>query len=217
MHATLSRHTEDIKGLRMDATQLQEHVLQTEELLQSLSNTVVEMEDRARRDNVVIFSLQEGIEGSSMLAYLKEKVPRWFPSFARGAGSPANPEMMSAHRLDPAPRTTSAPSRGQRPCPVNIKLLYFTDRDVLLNEAREKPPEVAVRLLKLAADYSEVTSKHRRPCYKIMYEAHTQGFNAFLIYPGIIKLHRRSENYSFTQPLEAEKFLASLKGNSTNG
>lgn len=214
MHATLSRHTEDIKSLRTDSNQLQECVSQTEERLLTLSNRVVEMEDRARRDNVLIFNLQEGIEGSNVLAYLKENVPRWFPSFQHDEGSPSKPEMMRVHRLGPERRTGSTPARGQRPRPVVVRLLRFTDRDLLLKEAREKPPEVAGRPLKFAADYSEVTSKRRKPCYKIMHEARTQGFSAFLLYPAIIKLHRGSENYTFNQPEDAEKCLASLKKNS---
>uniref|UniRef100_A0AAV2JVW0 Uncharacterized protein n=1 Tax=Knipowitschia caucasica TaxID=637954 RepID=A0AAV2JVW0_KNICA len=45
MHATLSRHTEDIKALRSDTTQLQERASGTEMQLQSLSEKIVEMED----------------------------------------------------------------------------------------------------------------------------------------------------------------------------
>lgn len=218
MNATLSRHNEDIKTLRVNATELQERVSRTEAHVQSLSDKLVEMEDRSRRDNLLVFNLKEGVEGSSMLSYLMENVPRWFPAFRTGAaGVLSNPEIMRAHRLGPSSRTASAPDRGQRPRPVIIKLLRYTDRDLLLKEARKSPPEVAGQQLKFAADYSEATTKRRRPCYKIMHEARAQGFSAFLIYPATMKLQRGSENYSFCEPGEAEKFLAASKKATEDG
>ncbi|CAL9690491.1 unnamed protein product [Knipowitschia caucasica] len=207
MHATLSRHTEDIKALRSDTTQLQERASGTEMQLQSLSEKIVEMEDRSRRDNLLVFNLKEGVEGSNMVSYLTENVPRWFPAFARGApGSPNNPEIMRAHRLGPAPSRTTP-----NPRPVIIKLLRYTDRDLLLKEARKKVPEVSGVQLKFAADYSEATAKRRRPCYKIMHEARAQGFSAFLLYPATIKLSRDHDSYTFSEPGEAEKFVAAYK------
>lgn len=105
MHATLFHHTEDIKTLRSDATQLEQCVSQTEARMQTLSDKIVEMEDRARRDNLLVFNLKGGVEGSNMLSYLAENIPRWFPVFTS-----ANPKMMRAHRLGGPQRTASAQS-----------------------------------------------------------------------------------------------------------
>ncbi|KAK7896116.1 hypothetical protein WMY93_021441 [Mugilogobius chulae] len=196
MHATLARHTDELKTLRSDTLQLQERVSQTEAHLQALVDKTTEMEDRARRDNLLIFNLKEGVEGSNMMSYLMENIPRWFPVFT--AAHP--PEIMRAHRLGP-PRTAPAPGRGQRARPVILKLLRYTDRDVLLREARKKNPEVAGIQLTWAADYSETTSKRRKPCYKIMHEARIQGFTAFLMYPATIKLQRGGDSFIFKEPV----------------
>lgn len=91
MYGTLSRHTEDIKTLHLDATQLQQPISETETQLQSLSRKIMEMEDRSRRDNLLILNLKEGVEGSNVLSYLTENVQRWFPTSARSvSGSLAN-------------------------------------------------------------------------------------------------------------------------------
>ncbi|KAK7938875.1 hypothetical protein WMY93_002201 [Mugilogobius chulae] len=203
MHNTLSRHTEEIKTLRTDITNLQQRAVQAEKGQKFLADKVVEMEDRARRDNVLIFNLKEGIEGSSTLAYLGENIPMWFPALE------AAPELMRAHRLGPPRRgqaspTDAGPGKDYNPRPIILKCLRYTERDLLLKEARKKAPEVAGIQLKFAADYSEVTTKRRKPCYKIMHAARTRGFNAFLLYPATIKLQRGGETHTFKDPTEAE-------------
>ncbi|KAJ0064831.1 hypothetical protein NL108_015662 [Boleophthalmus pectinirostris] len=210
MNAVLSRHTEEIKTLRQDTGTLQEHVARVEKevderdtLLYALTAKVTEMEDRARRDNLLILNLKEGVEGTNTLAYLRENIPKWFPAFA-----PAPPELMRAHRLGHLRSTP--PGKTLRPRPLIINCLRFTDRDALLKEARRNAPEVEGSLLKFAADYSEHTSKRRRACYKTMHEARVKGFDAFLLYPATIKLQRGHDSHFFSEPAKAEKFLDSL-------
>ena len=205
MHSIISRHTEEIKTLRADTSSLQDRVAHLEQCLQSMSGNLAEMEDRARRDNILIFNLKEGSEGQNLAAYLTDRIQRWFPIFAM-----APPEIMRAHRLG-APRPGAGATGGtQRPRPVILKCLRFTDRDRLLNESRKNTPEVAGMQLKFASDYSEPTTKRRRPCYKIMHEARIKGFQAFLLYPATIKLQRGGETHFFKEPKEAEDFLVAL-------
>lgn len=210
MQSVLTRHTEDIKTLRTETSRLQERMAQTEKItneqlsqFREVSSKLITMEDRARRDNLLILNLKEGMEGQSALAYLNKMLPNWFPALAT---SP--PELMRAHRLG-HPRSVPAGSTT-RPRPVIINCLRFTDRDILLKEARRNPPEVAGAVLKFAPDYSEHTSKRRRVCYKIMHAARLNGFEAFLLYPAIIKLQRGNESFTFQDPTDAEKFLDSL-------
>lgn len=205
MHTILSRHTEDIKSLRADASTLQERVAQSEQYLQSLSEKLVEMEDRTRRDNLLIFNIKEGLEGPNLRAYLADQIPKWFPAFAV-----APPEIMRAHRLGAPLRPGASDGTTHRSRPVILKCLRYTDRDRLLQEARKNTPEVAGKQLKFAADYSESTTKRRRPCYKIMHEARLKGFNAFLLYPATIKLQRGNDSHTFKEPKEAEDFLLAL-------
>lgn len=212
MHATLSRHTEDIRTIRGETLSLKERTANVEKStalclknLQTYEAKLIELEDRARRDNLLVFNLQEGIEGSNARAYLMEKITEWFPALA-----PSPPELMRCHRLGKAP--SSGSTKG-RPRPLIAKCLRFTDRDRLLNEARKSPPEVDGNLLTFTADYSEATTKRRKPCYKLMYEARSHGFQAFLLYPATIKLSRGEDIHIFPELSEAEQFVASLKNN----
>lgn len=207
MQSVLSRHTEDIKTMRAETSRLQERVAQTEkiaseqqQLLKEITDKLIVTEDRARRDNLLILNLKEGIEGQSTLAYLNGMLPKWFPALA-----PSPPEIMRAHRLG-HPRSAPA-GTTTRPRPIILNCLRFTDRDVLLKEARGNPPEVAGVVLKFAPDYSEHTSKRRRVCYKIMHAARLIGFDAFLLYPAIIKLQRGNDSFTFQDPAAAERFL----------
>ena len=97
-----------------------------------------------------------------------------------------------------------------------MKCLCYTDRDRILKEARENPIEVAGHTLRFTADYSDHTSKLRRPCYPVMHRARQKGYQAFLLYPAIIKLTRGSEQHLFRDPAEAEKFLGPEENNTTD-
>ena len=37
-----------------------------------------DLEDRSRRENLLLFNLKEGLEKDSALAFLMEKIPMWF-------------------------------------------------------------------------------------------------------------------------------------------
>lgn len=210
MNNTLTRHTESIKSLRSDTVKLQHRVTNTEkstvlcmEKLRACEDKLIQMEDRARRDNLLIFNVKEGAESGNALAYLTRKIPKWFPAFAS-----APPELMRCHRLGPL--RAPAPGNTRRPRPLIAKCLRYTDRDRLLNEARENPPEEDGIQLKFAADYSSATTERRKPCYKVMHKARNMGLKAFLLYPATIKLTRGSEIHLFEEPSKAENFLASI-------
>ena len=64
--------------------------------------------------------------------------------------------------------------------------------------------------IRFTADYSDATARRRRPCFPIMNRARTLGFQAFLLYPAIIKLSRGSDHNLFTEPSEASKFIDSI-------
>lgn len=210
MNATLLKHTEEIRNIRVDSESLQERTAHLEESfisclekLKICEDKLTEMEDRARRDNVLIFNLKEGSEGGNARAYLSQKLVEWFPALK---DSP--PELMRVHRLGQL--STSGPKTA-RPRPLIAKCLRFTDRDLILKEARNGSPEVEGSLLNFTADYSEATTKRRKPCYKIMHEARKFGFRAFLNYPAIIQLSKLF-NSRVKMSLIASRSYVRLKG-----
>ncbi|KAL7395094.1 hypothetical protein ABVT39_010103 [Epinephelus coioides] len=88
-----------------------------------------------------------------------------------------------------------------------------SNRDRILKEARGNPVEVDGHTIQFTTDYSDHTSKLRRPCFPVMHRARQLGYQAFLLYPAVIKLIRGSEQYLFCDPSEAEKFLCPEEDN----
>lgn len=87
MKAILSRHTEEIKVFRSEMANLQERISNTETFaaqfqknLQAYEAKLTDMEDRARRDNLLIFNLKKSTKGPNLLAYLAENITKWFPA-----------------------------------------------------------------------------------------------------------------------------------------
>uniref|UniRef100_A0A672FKB6 L1 transposable element RRM domain-containing protein n=1 Tax=Salarias fasciatus TaxID=181472 RepID=A0A672FKB6_SALFA len=189
IQSTLSKHAEDIENQRSQIAVIETRVQTNEETLPKLGDALaqvekklVALEDMNRRDNLRIMNIKEGEEKGSMLAYLTNSLPKWFPGLAR---SP--PELMRAHRLGPPRQSTS-------PRTIIEKCLRFTDRDRTLNEFRKTPVLVCGQQIKLAADYSDTTARERRPCYPVMNPARTLGFQVFLLYPSVIKLINAGES-----------------------
>lgn len=204
---TLSKHAEDIKAQRTITATLQTRVKNAEDttsqhsqILNQLENKFVALEDRSRRDNLRLIFLKEGEEKGNALAYLMSNIHKWFP---RLTDNP--PELMRAHRIGP-PRPSSAAPRV-----MIVKCLRFTDRDRILNESRRTPVEVAGHTVRFAPDYSDCTARRRRPCYPLMNRARGLGYEAFLLYPAVIKLVHGAEQHLFNEPAEAETFLNSLE------
>lgn len=210
MNSILAWHTEEIRAIRSETANLRERITNAEKStagcqrdLQTFQTKLIELEDRARRDNLQIFNLKKGTEGPNALTLLMDSIPKWFTSLES-----APPELMRCHRLGRLPGVPVG--KQQRSRPMIVKFLRFTDRDRVLNEARKSPPSVDGIQLKFAADYSESTTKRRQLCYKLMHEARVKGFQAFLLYPATIKLSRGSEVHTFQDPKEAEDFILSL-------
>ncbi|KAG1930587.1 NACHT, LRR and PYD domains-containing protein [Pimephales promelas] len=156
--------------------------------MEKLQQKLVSMEDRSRRNNLRIINLKEGVEDQA-LAYLMRSLLKWFPELH---SSP--PELTRVHRIGPL-RKTPAPPRT-----MILNCLRFTDRDRILGFARKSPVTVEGQIIRFAADYSDATARRRRPCFPIMNRARSLGFQAFLLYPAIIKLTRGFDQNLFTEP-----------------
>lgn len=82
MHLILSQHTKEIRTIHSETVNLQEHVSNVEKSttlcwknLQTYEATIIEMEDSAHKDNLLMFNLKEGAEGSNALCYIKLQLP----------------------------------------------------------------------------------------------------------------------------------------------
>ncbi|KAK7906778.1 hypothetical protein WMY93_015390 [Mugilogobius chulae] len=203
INGILAEHTKELESQRKITTSLQAQMkavgittAKHDEMLKQLLDKITSQEDRMRRENLRIRNLKEGEEQGNALAYLMRSFPKWFPEMA---GNP--PELMRAHRIGP-PRKSP-----DKPRTMILKCLRFTDRDRILQSARKNDVEVAGQKLRFTPDFSDATAQRRRPCYPVMDRARALGFQAFLLYPAVIKLTRGSEQHLFEDPGEAAKFI----------
>lgn len=213
LRKTLDKHTEDLNTQRTLTTSLQAQLKRVEtsatehqQNIKKRQDKVTLMEDHNRRNNLRIINLKEGEEKGNVLSYLISKLPEWFTEL-----KDYSPEIMRAHRIGPPRRNTAA-----HPRTVILNFLRFADRDKILGMARKTPVEVAGQEIRFAADFSDVTAQRRKSCYPVMKQARSLGFQAFLLYPAIIKLTRGSDIRQFEDPDEAAKYLESIDNGSSS-
>lgn len=210
---TLDKHTKDLESQHKITTSLQARMKSIEEKtsedrdsLKKLQEKVTSMEDNSRRDNIRVINLKEGAEQGHAISYLKRILPIWFPELAA-----CPPEIMRAHRVGP-PRSSTDPPRT-----MILKCLRFSDRDQILGLARKASVVAEGRTIRFAADFSDVTARRRKACYPVMNRALALGFQAFLLYPAVIKLTRGTAQLQFSDPCEAIKYLDSTSPQDSKG
>lgn len=202
---TLLKHAEDIEKQRSRIDAIESRVQTNDETLPKLREALTQMEqklvaleDRNRRNNHRIMNIKEGEERGNMLTYLSNNIPKWFPGLTCNP-----PELIRAHRLGP-------PRQSATPRITIVKCLHFTDRDRILNESRKTPVHVSGQQIRMAPDYSDATAKKRCPCYPVMNRARALGFQAFLLYPAVIKFSNGAVQHLFSRcrkvPLRSRVF-----------
>ena len=123
---------------------------------------------------------------------------------------------MRAHRVGPER------SDGAGPRTIICYLLRFTDRDRILQAARETargeegpPRHESGRMITFSADYSNFTIMRRREFSTTMDEARKQNYQAFLLFPARLKLTKDSTQHIFNTRKDAEIFLGLEKEDTT--
>lgn len=166
-----------------------------------LEDKIADMEDRSRRDNIRVHGVPENAETSHALAYLSDAIPQWFPALGQV-------EIMRAHRV-------GAPKEDANGKPFSrsfiLKLLRFTDRDMILKAARSTAVEIGGKTIRFTPDYSPHTFKRRLAFSNAMDALQKLDFRTFLIYPAKLKATGGGVTHLFNTPQEANNFVHSLK------
>lgn len=185
LQADFSLLKEETKALREANANLMARTACVEQTSKALSKTVTtvetklaELEDRNRRNNIVVHGLCERKENFNALQYITAQLPLWFPTL-----KDAPPEIMRAHRIGP-PRGNAT----TKPRVMIFMCLRYTDRAMILKAARDSPLVMEGKEVRFAPDYSLATQVRRKACYPVMEKARQAGFQAFLLYPATIKV-----------------------------
>lgn len=187
--------------VRANNRDVQEH----SELIAALNDKITEMEDRSRRNNLRLVGLAESAEGSDPIGFLKANLPLWIPSLkGREIKIERAHRMYANERSDDRPRT------------FIFKLLDYSDRQAILDGAREVfPISHDEQTLSFFPDYSAATGKKRKAFTDIKRKMIKSGLNAFLTYPAQLKVQFQRKTHVFKSPVEAEKFFFSIKAPAT--
>ncbi|RXM28726.1 LINE-1 type transposase domain-containing protein 1 [Acipenser ruthenus] len=162
-----------------------------------LESKTAELEDRNRRCNLRLVGLEEGAKGTDVITFLTQSLPLWFLTLAG-----KNIEIMRAHR---AYADSSRPK--DKPYTLIFNLLRYTDRQLVLQATRKTPSCSMNKVLRFYPDYCGLTAKRRRAFSQPLSLAHSQGMQAFLLYPAV---EYKGDPCLFRSAHEALDFLVSL-------
>ena len=182
------------------------HELRTQ--VEQLSAQSVEMQDRARRNNIRLVHLEDNIEGKDAAGYLTTNLPKWIPALAG-----RNIEIERAHRIyvDPKKKDTLS-NKPPPPRTMIFRLLRWQDKVDILREARKAyPVKLGQSTLLFFQDFSPQTVARRKKFNTAISEARNQGLQSFLGYPATLQIEHGGKKRSFECHEKAEKFLRSLK------
>ena len=161
----------DIKNLKDDLEQVKTELKQTILKLDDLEN-------RNRRNNIVIFNLPEGSEGPSCIDFIKTML---------NDDCGLQPSIQRAHRSGVFHR------EAQKPRPIHVGFALYPEKETCrkaLVELFKKKKFGASRSVRLfvSNDFSKKVQQMRREKIPELRRLKEQGHQAFLVYPATIKI-----------------------------
>ena len=155
-----------IQNVKDDLDKVKKELKETEAKLDDLEN-------RNRRNNIVIFNLPEGIEGANCLAY--------FQSMLR-ENCNTDAAIQRAHR--------SGKPGGDKPRPVHIGFAFFPEKEMCRKALSElfRQKKFGSAKLFVSNDFSRKVQQLRKEQMPEVRRLRDQGINAFLTYPATIKI-----------------------------
>lgn len=180
-----SDHQDDIQALKKE--------------VKELKFKVTYMESYSRRNNLLIVGLKEGLESGDWTKEL-ESILRYI--LDRSDSDPA-PEIERHHRsLRPRPSPTDPPR------PYIIRLLRWTDRQLILRAAAKKQLVWDGRPFHVFQDFP-ADIQHKRAEYSdIKKKLRDAGIRYGLLFPAKLMVTVKGQKYIYTSPTEASRDLA---------
>ncbi len=201
--ATEAKQTRDrVDSVQAAAREDRRTVTDLRNQLERLTEKMMDIEDRCRRNNMRLVGLTEGAEGPDTAVFLRVNLSKWIPSL-RGRDI----EIDRAHRVYDGGRGSD------RPRTLIFRVLRWHDRSEILKGARQAYPVKCAKnnvTLLFFPDFSPATAIRRKAFGPVLKKMTVLGLQPFLIYPAVIKLRHKGEQRSFDSPQKAEDFVSSL-------
>lgn len=229
IYATLSKISNDLEGLaeirrttmstetklsslitRMDDMEKRVEYLETFEKdwqaappaskkdIEAIWDRFEEMEHQARRNNIRFVGFPEGVEGGSLVKFVEDIIPELL-------GIERRPQLEYAYRVN----STKA---GDRPRVVLARFLRLSDREFVMNAAREKSKlSWDDNNIMLFPDYTQATLQKREKFKDCKKKLHDNNVRFRLQYPATLKIKTKEGEKTFACHRKAMAFINNME------
>ncbi|KAM9404076.1 LOW QUALITY PROTEIN: purine nucleoside phosphorylase 4b [Salvelinus alpinus] len=175
-----------------------------EKQVREMAEHIDDLDNRGRRCNIRVVGLPENSEGTRSVKFFEE----WIPDYLQMDTKAGRVKLDRAHRSQ-AP----IPGPNQRPRPVVIKFHNFTDKQRVMDAARNigsdgsqrKGPKVS-----FFNDYSTAVVRRRKGFDEAKARLRRMKMDYALLYPATLKIMVNGSPKKFSTPEEAAAFIDSL-------
>lgn len=182
---------------------LELRVAEAEKKIKIMADSMDDMENRSRRDNIRILNLEEGTEGKRPIQFFES----WLPTVLGLEGSPGT---KSRIKIDRAHRSLGP--RGARPRPVIIKLHNSRDKPRIMAALRAKPNlEYEGKKIFIHQDLSNAVRERRRAFNSVCQALIDKGIRFSMRFPATLTVNHNGTEHKFETRRVAESFLNTLE------
>ena len=164
------------EGLQMEVDNLKDDMKKLEEKMKDYELKIDELENRSRRNNLVIFNLAEGKEGSDVVKFIHHLLA------AECSVTPTS--IQRAHR------SGKLSPDNAKPRPIHIGFASYPEKEQCRKALLQlfKSKKVYDSKLYVSNDFSQRVQKMRKQKLGELYRLREQGKEAFMVYPATIKI-----------------------------
>ena len=193
-----------IAAVETSTTSMDAKIKALEKQVREMAEHIDDLDNRGRRCNIRVVGLPENSEGTRSVKFFEE----WIPGYLQMDTKAGRVKLDRAHRSQ-AP----IPGPNQRPRPVVIKFHNFTDKQRVMDAARNigsdgsqhKGPKVS-----FFNDYSTTVVRRRKAFDEAKARLRRMKMDYALLYPATLKIMVNGSPKKLYTPEEAAAFIDSL-------
>lgn len=179
---------------------LEGRLADTENKLAALTNRMDDQEARSRRDNIRIFGIKEGIEGSNALHFFET----WLPKFLHMETKKGR------IRLDRCHRGLGRPKSGM-PRVVIMKLHYPADKMKILALGAKQKLEYEGTKISIRQDIPQNILQQRRSFNDVCQKLISRNVRFRMQYPATLRFTYNNKDFSFDTAEEAAHVIGAME------
>ena len=178
------------EGFTMEIDNMKGEIDALKRKLELTEIKIDDLENRSRRNNIVIFNLPEGTEGVDCTKYLSDLLNKECKI--------QNCGIQRAHRTgkpNPAPNNASnGNAQSSKPRPIHVGFGLYQDKELCRKALADlfRSKKIEDSKLYVANDFSQKVLQLRKAKLPQLRKLKNEGKNAFFVYPATIKVRESS-------------------------